>query len=141
MRWLRLRWLRLAVIFWGLCIPLRTYLATRGNDPLLHTAAAVMSFRWLTGKETQRVCAFGGPAFWAKERPLHGALWGGYAATGNPGFLWADTVFGAANWLSFHTFASPAAGVLSMPHSFVPRTIRKKPFSPHEGPQEFAIVQ
>lgn len=91
-----------AVLFWGVCIPLRAYLASRGNDPMLRAAAAVISYRWLSGAEASHVGMFGGPAFWADERPLHGALWGSYAATGNSTFLWLDTAFGAGNWVANH---------------------------------------
>lgn len=91
-----------ALTFWGVCIPLRFYLASRGNDTLLRAAAALIGYRWLTGKEKARVGQFGGPAFWADERPVHGALWSSYALTGNSLFLYGDTLFGAANWLGYH---------------------------------------
>ena len=86
-------------LFWGVCIPMRVYLASRGNDPLLRTAAAVISYRWLSGLEDGDIGAFGGPAWWADERPLHGVLWGAYAATGISTFLWLDTAVGAGNWM------------------------------------------
>jgi len=89
-----------ALLFWGVCIPTRIYLASRGNDPLLRAAAVLVSYRWLSGLEGGHEGAFGGPAFWADERPIHGALWGAYALSGASGFLWADTVFGGVNWVS-----------------------------------------
>ena len=92
--------MRRALLFWGVCIPARAYLASRGNDPLLRVAAAVIGYRWLAGLESGHTGAFGGPAFWADERPVHGALWASYAASGASVFLWADTAFGAANWFS-----------------------------------------
>ena len=89
-----------ALLFWGVCIPTRVYLASRGNNPYVRAAAAVISYRWLAGLETAHTGVFGGPAFWADERPIHGALWGSYAISGAPAFLWVDTVFGALNWVS-----------------------------------------
>ena len=89
-----------ALVFWGVCIPTRMYLASRGNDPLLRAAATVISYRWLSGLEDGHEGAFGGPAFWADERPIHGILWGSYALSGVSWFLWADTVFGGVNWIS-----------------------------------------
>ena len=94
--------MRRALLFWGACIPLRIYLASRGDDLLLRGFAAVVSYRWLSGLEDHKIGSFGGPAFWADERPMHGALWGSYAISGNSAFLWADTVFGAGNWVSHY---------------------------------------
>lgn len=91
---------RRAVLFWGVCIPVRAYLASRGNDPALRAAAVVMSYRWLAGLGAGHKGAFGGPAWWAEQRPVHGLLWAAYAATGTARFLWADTAFGAANWFA-----------------------------------------
>ena len=91
-----------ATLFWGVCIPLRAYLASRGSDPYLRVAASVLAYRWLSGLENGHIGAFGGPAFWADERPLHGALWGAYALTGNSTWLWADVTVGGVNWFSHH---------------------------------------
>lgn len=91
-----------AVLFWGACIPFRAYLASRGNDPLLRAAAVIISYRWLSGSEAAHTGQFGGPAFWAKQRPLHGGLWAAYAVTGDADWLWADVAFGGANWLVQH---------------------------------------
>ena len=90
-------------LFWGVCIPLRTYACTLGNNLALRGVAAVMAYRWLTGVQKGHIGFFGGRAFWAKDRPLHGALWASYSATGDPAFMWADTVFGALSWLSHNT--------------------------------------
>ena len=88
-----------ALLFWLVCIPLRAYIASKGTDnPRLRAVAAVISLWWLAGLSSGGVGALGGPAFWANTRPLHGALWGVYAVTGNPMWLWADTGFGVANW-------------------------------------------
>jgi len=38
-------------------------------------------------------------------------------------------------------YTRPAAGVVSMPHSFVPLRILKYPFSPQAGDHEFATSQ
>jgi hypothetical protein len=94
--------MRRALLFWGVCVPTRAYLASRGNDPYLRAAAAVVGYRWLTGLQSAHIGAFGGPAFWADERPMHGVLWASYAATGQSTFLWADTAFGAVNWLQHY---------------------------------------
>ena len=87
-----------ALVFWGVCIPLRSYLATRGDDPKLRVFAAVIGARWVMGLENGNEGVFGGPAWWADERALHGALWLAYSVTGDSDFLVADTVFGAVNW-------------------------------------------
>ena len=88
------------LLFWSLCVPLRLYLAARGNDRLLRMFAGVVAYRWLSGLENGHEGAFGGRAFWADERPLHGLLWGSYAVTGQSGFLYADTAVGVVNWSS-----------------------------------------
>ena len=89
-----------AVLFWSVCIPLRTYLATRGDVPWLRAAALVIGIRWVAGYEVGNEGVFGGPAWWAKERPLHGLLLLLYASTGQSKYLKADTALGAANWVS-----------------------------------------
>lgn len=91
-------------VFWQICIPVRTGLAywavTRRNTQPLRALAALIGYRWLSGAEMAVEGFFGGPAWWASSRPLHGALWMSYAVTSNPTFLVADTAMGAANWLS-----------------------------------------
>jgi len=94
--------MRRSTLFWLVCIPTRAYLASRGNDPLLRIAAGAVSYRWLWGLEDNHIGAFGGPAFWADERPWHGLLWGLYAVSGRAAFLWVDTTFGAAKWIAHH---------------------------------------
>ena len=92
--------MRRAVLFWTICIPARVYLASRGDEPLLRAAAAVVAYRWLSGRESGHLVGFfGGPAWWADERPVHGALWAAYALSGSSNFLWVDTAFGAGNWI------------------------------------------
>ena len=85
-------------LFWGVCIPVRLSLARRGDDPLLRAAAAVIGYRWLSGQQNGPEGVFGGVAFWADDRPVHGMLWSAYAASGRNEFLYADTAFGALNW-------------------------------------------
>jgi len=88
-----------ALLFWGVCIPLRTALAHVGDSGPLRVFAAVIGSRWVMGLENGDEGLFGGPAWWKEERPVHGALWLAYAGTGNARFLKADVAFGAANWL------------------------------------------
>jgi len=88
-----------ALLFWGVCIPLRLTIATNAGT-LTRVFAAVIGTRWLAGLENGNEGLFGGPAWWADERPAHGALWSAYALTGARQFLFADTAFGALNWLS-----------------------------------------
>lgn len=96
-----------ALMFWGVCIPLRvrlTLLAKADNPTLLRLFAAGIGVRWLTGGEVGDEGVFGGPAFWAEERVWHGALWSAYALNipdkqSAWKFLALDTAFGAMNWL------------------------------------------
>tara|TARA_Y100000817_G_scaffold252280_1_gene204848 strand:- start:4430 stop:4738 length:309 start_codon:yes stop_codon:yes gene_type:complete len=90
-------------LFWGVCIPLRSYLSSKGDDATLRAFAAVIGGRWLLGYENGDEGVFGGPSWWKEERPLHGALWAAYAATGNSQFLKIDTAVGAANWIFSNT--------------------------------------
>ncbi len=91
-----------AAIFWAVCIPTRLSLTAtaRTLDPVwLRVLALGIGVTWLSGREMGNEGVFGGPAFWADERPQHGALWTAYAATGAWQFLLADTLYGAANWV------------------------------------------
>ena len=90
---------RRKLLFWGVCIPLRSYLASLGDWRPLRVFATVIGLRWLAGCEVGPEGFFGGPAFWADERPVHGVMWTAYAVSGESLFLWADTAFGAWNWL------------------------------------------
>ena len=89
-----------AVIFWGVCIPLRTYLSTLGDVAFLRLFAAVIGYRWVRGYENGDEGVFGGPAWWADERVAHGTLWMAYAVTGNSNWLKSDVLLGALNWFS-----------------------------------------
>ena len=90
-----------AVLFWSVCIPVRSVLATQGNRPALRAAAVVIATRWLAGLEDASKGFFGGKAWWADQRPLHGALWGMYAATGNDIWLKADVATAIVNWIRY----------------------------------------
>lgn len=88
------------VLFWGVCMPTRLVIASQSESPLVRVAAAVVSYRWLTGMEDGHTGFFGGKAWWADERWMHGVLWGLYAASGNGLYLYGDAGFGAINWLT-----------------------------------------
>ena len=89
-----------AVLFWGVCIPLRLSIASSiDRIPAGRLAAGLLGIWWLAGRETSHVGFFGGPAFWREERPLHGALWTAYAVSGMPRWLYADAALGAVNWV------------------------------------------
>ena len=90
-------------LFWAVCIPLRYYLSTLGDNGFLRAFALLVSVRWLSGMEDSDEGQFGGPAWWKEERSLHGALWGGYAITGNSAMLKADVALGAVNWVVNNT--------------------------------------
>jgi len=89
-----------ALLFWAVCMPVRAAICVRAarGEPALRALAAVIGGRWVLGMERGTVGRFGGPAWWAEERPVHGVLWSAYAVTGASHFLVADTVFGAVNW-------------------------------------------
>lgn len=89
-------------MFWAVCIPLRTGIARVATSDLylLRGVAAAIGARWLGGWEVGHEGVFGGPAWWADERPVHGAMWTGYALSGDSKFLYLDTLYGAYNWLS-----------------------------------------
>ncbi len=92
---------RRTAIFWGVCIPSRvalTLVARQGSPPV-RLYAAVAAYQWLSGSVDNSVGMFGGPVWWADERPLHGLLFALYAATDDWRWLALDTSFGAFNWL------------------------------------------
>ena len=68
----------------------------------LRLAAAAIGVRWMAGLENGNEGVFGGPAWWAKDRPVHGFMWAAYAVSGDNKFLYLDTAYGAYNW-----FATP----------------------------------
>ena len=90
------------VVFWLGCIPTRlllTHLARRGKQ-WLRLVAGMIGVTWLSGSITSRKGFFGGHAYWWDERPLHGALWMGYALLDEWRLLAVDTGVGIANHLS-----------------------------------------
>jgi len=93
-----------SLLFWAVCVPVRVAVCVRAarGEPGLRALAAVIGGRWLLGVERGHVGAFGGPAWWAAERPVHGLLWSAFAVTGVNHFLVGDTVFGVCNWLAHH---------------------------------------
>ena len=84
-------------LFWGACFPTRLVLAFYAPN-ILRIPALVIALRWLFNPSEPRVGFFGRRAWWAAERPLHGALWLAYAATGRRTFLLADAGVGAVNF-------------------------------------------
>ena len=91
-----------ALLFWGVCIPLRAAIAleARRGNALLRLAAAGVAYTWLSGTLTNSHGAFGGRVWWREERPKHGALWAAYSISGDWRFLATDAVYGGVNWVS-----------------------------------------
>lgn len=87
------------LLFWSVCIPLRTALA-RNAGPVTRALGAVIGPRWLLGLENGNEGMFGGPAWWADHRVVHGAMWSAHAITGDPKFLYLDTAYGIYLWFS-----------------------------------------
>jgi hypothetical protein len=88
------------LLFWGVCIPLRLALARYGDSSALRLFGLVIGTRWMVGLENGNEGVFGGKAWWKEERPVHGAFWVAYGMTGSNKFLYTDTLFGAANWVT-----------------------------------------
>lgn len=89
------------LLFWGVCIPVRYYITTI-DIPEKRLAASIIAMRWLLGYENGHTGFFGGNAWWANERKLHGMLWAAYATTGTSTYLLADVWLGALNWTLHH---------------------------------------
>lgn len=90
-----------ALLFWTVCIPTRLLIARYADlIPYGSLVAAGIGGYWLMGSEQSDVGFFGGRATWKDLRPLHGALWIGYAATENRNFLYADAALGIAHMLT-----------------------------------------
>lgn len=87
-----------ALLFWTVCIPLRLQLAT-SPPPWMRAFAIVVGYRWLSGSIDNKVGLFGGEAWWADTRKLHGAMYTMYALTDRSEWLLADTAFGASSWI------------------------------------------
>jgi hypothetical protein len=91
-----------AIVFWSVCLPTRLYFAStiaRDYEQLSRLLALLVGGRWITGAEMSVEGFFGGPAWWAESRRVHGALWLAYAALGDRELLYADVLYGALNWL------------------------------------------
>ena len=87
-----------AALFWLVCIPLRFTLAKFGDAPWLRVFSGVIGTRWILGHENGDEGVFGGPSWWAEERPLHGIIHLTYALTGDPEWLKVDAYVGMVNW-------------------------------------------
>ena len=77
-----------------ICIPLRWYLTTLGDLYTLRAFAAVVAYRWLSGLNDHSRGFFGGRAWWAPLRPVHGLLYAAYAFSGDSDFLRMDVFVG-----------------------------------------------
>ena len=86
-------------LFWTVCIPLRLTLASLGDNTVLRMFALLIASRWALGLVMSVEGVFGGPAWWAEYRRMHGLLWLGYALTGDSRWLKVDTIFGIRNWV------------------------------------------
>ena len=86
------------LMFWLVCIPTRSALAYVAARHDVRPLTALIGAQWLLGLPTgerKHRGAFGGRAWWADRRAVHGALFAGHAATGKPIFLWLDVLLGA----------------------------------------------
>lgn len=97
---------RETVLFWGACIPTRTFLtllARQNSGPLPRLLAAGPAFVWLTDMVNNnwpiRHEKLDKCVWWADERQKHGFFWAAYSVTGDWRWLAADTVYGGLNWL------------------------------------------
>ena len=85
------------VLFWFGCLPTRSYITYRSSikdeySDTIRLGAFILSAWWLSGMENDtEIGRFGGRAWWAHLRPIHGTLWGMYAITGDWRFLAGDT--------------------------------------------------
>ena len=86
------------LMFWWGCIPTRlalAYYASMTEDAeMLRIGAAAVGATWALGFMDDRETGFaGGDVWWADDRPIHGALWLAYAATGHEAALLADVAY------------------------------------------------
>lgn len=92
-----------ALVFWGVCLPTR-YLFASVVAPryptLTRIIASLVGARWVLNENFKIEGFFGGPAWWSRMRPWHGALWLVYAATGERDALLVDVALAAAAWLT-----------------------------------------
>lgn len=84
-------------LFYLVCVPSRLLVARYATFvPYMRYIAAAVGTTWLLGLPDKSVGFFGGNAWWAKYRPLHGVLWLAYAATRDNRYLYADPLLGVA---------------------------------------------
>lgn len=77
------------------CIPVRIALAQFAHKiPYMRYISAAVGATWLLGLPKRAFGFAGGPAWWAPYRPLHGAIWLGYAATEDNSWLMMDAAVG-----------------------------------------------
>ena len=86
-------------MFWTVCIPVRLTLASLGDNTALRVFALVIGSRWSLGLEMGVEGVFGGPAWWAEDRRVHGLFWLVFALTGDSKWLKIDTFYGIQNWV------------------------------------------
>ena len=115
-------------MFWTVCIPVRLSLAhyALSKPILLRMFALCVSIVYLSGTLNEKDKGFfGGHVWWAKERQMHGVLWGLYAATQDVTYMLLDVLLGVCNWLSkeFYLGQSPHLGVC--PHVLIPEPQKK----------------
>lgn len=83
------------VYFYLGCLPVRLALAEyHASIPFLRPIALAVGLTWFAGLPNSEVGFFGGPAWWANYRPLHGLIWLLYAGTGDNKWLFADAAAG-----------------------------------------------
>ncbi len=87
-------------LFFTVCIPTRFLVAFLGPPRAI---AAVVGGTWVGGLFNHGVGFFGGRAWWANERWMHGVLWLAYAASGRKEWLVSDALFGVANYAKHKT--------------------------------------
>jgi len=101
--------------FWIVCIPFRLAYASLalvlGHNSLrillcIQAAVATLQIVGFLSSLRKTVGGFGGPAWWAKMRPIHIGLYVCFAASVALGVWWAgvfllaDAVVGAVSWLT-----------------------------------------
>jgi hypothetical protein len=92
-----------AILFWAGCLPTRYFFASSFAlrlPTLSRVIASLVGARWLLNENFAAHGFFGGRAWWSSLRPVHGALWLIYAATGERELLFADVLLAAVAWLT-----------------------------------------
>lgn len=86
-----------AAVFWAVCVPTRGLLLAHADRVWVRAFATAASVMWLT-QDMGHIGAFGGVAWWADARPVHGVLWGLYALSGARALLGVDLLYGTLRW-------------------------------------------